>query len=83
MIPLVAIGLARFAYALLLPPMRASAMALRSCALRATADLFGALTFVAGATLATAAGAGASVERQGLMPAIYFAGAAPAWWSRA
>ena len=129
--PLVAIGLARFAYALLLPPMRAdldwsysqagamnatnaagylagaiftarlaarhgertvylvglfgTAFSLIGCgagegfttllALRAAAGFFGALAFVAGATLATAAGAGASAERQGLTVSIYFAGA--------
>jgi MFS family permease len=129
--PLVAIGLARFAYALLLPPMRAdlgwtysqagamntanaadylagailaarlaarpgertvylvglfgTALSLIGCgagdgfapllALRAAAGFFGALAFVAGATLTTAAGAGASAERQGLTVSIYFAGA--------
>jgi len=44
-------------------------------ALRAAAGFFGALAFVAGATLATAAGVGASAERQGLTVSIYFAGA--------
>src|SRR5262252_2215394 len=129
--PLVAIGLARFAYALLLPPMRAdlawsylqaggmnaanaagnlagailtarlaarhgertvylvglfgTAFSLIGCgagdgfasllALRTAAGFFGALAFVAGATLATAAGAGASAKRQGLTVSIYFAGA--------
>jgi predicted MFS family arabinose efflux permease len=129
--PLVAIGLARFAYALLLPPMRidlawsysqagamntanaagylagailtarlvtrhvertvylvglfGTALSLIGCgagdgfapliALRAAAGSFGALAFVAGATLATAAGAGASAGRQGLTVSLYFAGA--------
>jgi predicted MFS family arabinose efflux permease len=129
--PLVAIGLARFAYALLLPPMRVdlawsysqagamntanaagylagailtarlatrqdertvylvwlfgTALSLIGCgagdgfapliALRPAAGFFGALAFVADATLATAAGAGASAERQGLTVSLYFAGA--------
>src|SRR5215469_16034012 len=128
--PLVAIGLARFAYALLLPPMQAdlawsysqagamntanaagylagailtarsppgtasapsSGRAVRHrlqldrlwrrrwlCAAARVArggGFFGALAFVAGATLATAASAGASAERQGLTVSIYFAGA--------
>lgn len=129
--PLVAIGLARFAYALLLPAMRAdldwsyaqagamntanaagyllgaiitARLAARHGArpvylvgafgtvaaligsglvtsfdallgLRAAAGLFGAFAFVLGATLAAEAGTGASRDRQGLIIAIYFAGA--------
>src|SRR5205823_13882693 len=41
----------------------------------AAAGFFGALAFVVGATLAAEAGTGASKDRQGLIIAIYFAGA--------
>lgn len=128
---LVAIGLARFAYALLLPAMRAdldwsyaqagamntanavgylagaiatarlaarhgarrvflvgmfgTAAAVIGCGvvtsfdalliLRAAAGFLGALAFVIGATLAVEAGTGSGPDRQGLIIAIYFAGA--------
>ncbi len=129
--PLVALGLARFAYALLLPAMRTSldwsyaqagamntanaagylfgavaaaplavrlgkrrlfsagifgtAIALVGCGLvtsfpvllllRAGAGVFGALSFVLGASLATEAGSGSSSDRQAFFISIYFAGA--------
>jgi predicted MFS family arabinose efflux permease len=129
--PLVALGLGRFAYALLLPAMRTSldwsyaqagamntanaagylfgavaaaplavrfgkrplfcagvfgaALALISCGavtsflalllLRAGAGVFGALSFVLGASLAAEAGSGSSSNRQAFFISIYFAGA--------
>ena len=133
--PLVAIGLARFAYALLLPPMRAdldwsysqagamnaanaagylagaiftarlaarhgertvylvglfgTAFSLIGCgagegfttllALRAAAGFFGALAFVAGATLATAAGAGAGVVLSSVIVPLALMDGASGW----
>lgn len=129
--PLVALGLARFAYALLLPEMRTNldwsyaqagamntanaagylfgavaaaplaarfgkrrmfcagvfgtAIALIGCGLvtsfpallllRVGAGVFGALSFVLGASLATEAGGGSSSDRQAFFISIYFAGA--------
>jgi MFS family permease len=129
--PLVALGLARFAYALLLPAMRAdlhwsyvqagamntanaagyllgavaaaplagrlggrrlfcagifgTAVALIGCGavtsfsalllLRFGAGVFGALSFVLGASLATEAGAGSPRARQAFFISVYFAGA--------
>ncbi len=129
--PLVALGLARFAYALLLPAMRTSldwsyaqagamntanaagylfgamaaaplaarfgkrllfcagvfgtAIALIGCGLvtsfpallvlRVVAGVFGALSFVLGASLAAEAGSGSSSDRQAFFISIYFAGA--------
>ena len=133
--PLVAIGLARFAYALLLPPMRTdldwsysqagamnaanaagylagaiftarlaarhgertvylvglfgTAFSLIGCgagedfttllALRAAAGFFGALAFVAGATLATAAGAGAGVVLSSVIVPLALMDGASGW----
>jgi predicted MFS family arabinose efflux permease len=129
--PLVALGLARFAYALLLPPMRTSldwtyveagamntanaagylagaiaaarlaawfgtrplfctgifgtAVAMTACGavtnfstlllLRFGAGVFGALSFVLGASLAAAAGTGSSHARKAFFISVYFGGA--------